>query len=52
MGGLGHHHLHPYIVQTTAFLCSLLLPAALLALLGGAWLERARRTGTLEAELD
>jgi hypothetical protein len=50
MGGLGHHPLHPYIVQTAAFFGSLLLPAAVFALLGGAWWEQVRRGGTLEAE--
>ena len=43
MGGLGSHHVHPYIVQTAAFLLSVLLPGGVFALLIGAWVERARR---------
>lgn len=50
MGGLGHHHLHPYIVQTVAFLGSLTLPGMLFALLGGARLEQGRRRGALEPD--
>jgi len=50
MGGLGHHHGHPYLVQTAAFFCSLVLPVALFALLGGAWWERARRSRALELD--
>ena len=51
MGGLGHHPLHPYIVQTAAFFGSLVLPAALFALLGGAWWEQVRRRGASEAQV-
>jgi hypothetical protein len=43
MGGLGHHHVHPYLVQAIAFVGSLALPGAVFALLGGAWAERIRR---------
>ena len=43
MGGLGSHHAHPYAVQSAAFLVSMLLPGGVLALLVGAWVERARR---------
>ncbi len=50
MGGLGHHHLHPYIVQTVAFLGSLALPCMLFALLGGARWEQGRRRGTLDPD--
>jgi hypothetical protein len=52
MGGLGHHPLHPYIVQTFAFLASLVLPAAVFGLLGGAAIEKARRRGLPEASPD
>jgi len=48
MGGLGHHHLHPYLVQTLAFIGSLALPAAVFGLLFGAALEKGRRRGILE----
>ncbi|MGB6062133.1 MAG: hypothetical protein WBG27_10550 [Candidatus Aquilonibacter sp.] len=50
MGGLGHHHLHPYIWQTVAFLGSLALPGMVFALLGGAWWEQGRRRGALEPD--
>ncbi|HUA08216.1 MAG TPA: hypothetical protein VMA98_03010 [Candidatus Acidoferrales bacterium] len=50
MGGIGHHPLHPYVVQTAAFLGSLVMPAALLALLWGAWREKGRRRGALVPE--
>jgi hypothetical protein len=43
MGGLGNSHVHPYAVQTAAFLASLLLPGFALFLVGGAYLERFRR---------
>jgi hypothetical protein len=43
MGGLGHHHVHPYVVQTVAFIGSLVLPGLLFALLGGAFWEQGRR---------
>jgi hypothetical protein len=36
-------HSHPYLLQVGAFAGSLLLPATLFALLGGAWLEQVRR---------
>ena len=50
MGGLGSHHVHSYALQTAAFLGSLFLPGALLALLGGAWWEQGRRRGALEPD--
>jgi hypothetical protein len=50
MGGLGHHHLHPYVAQTAAFICSLALPGAVFALLGGAWWEQGRRRRALETD--
>jgi len=42
MGGLSGHHGHPYIVQTVAFLASMLLPGSALALVAGAYWERLR----------
>jgi hypothetical protein len=45
MGGLSSHHVHPYALQSAAFLLSLLFPSAVLALLGGAAVERLRRRG-------
>lgn len=45
MGGLGSQHVHPYAVQTAAFLVSLLLPALALFLVGGAIFEDFRRRG-------
>lgn len=50
MGGLGHHHVHPYFVQTAAFIGSLVLPGLVFALLGGAWWERIRRRRVLEPD--
>ncbi len=49
MGGLGHHHVHPYFVQAIAFFGSLVLPGAVFALLGGAWAERIRRSAPADA---
>jgi hypothetical protein len=43
MGGLGSHHVHPYALQFAAFLFSMLFPASLLALVGGAIRERFHR---------
>ncbi len=43
MGGLGSHPLHPYAIQSFAFLLSLLVPGGVFALLLGAWIERYRR---------
>ncbi len=43
MGGLGSHHVHPYSVQTAAFILSAFLPGGVFALLVGAWIEAARR---------
>ncbi len=45
MGALGAHHGHSYVVQTVAFFVTLLFPGGVLALLGGALLEKARRRG-------
>jgi hypothetical protein len=50
MGGIGHHHLHPYVVQTAAFIGSLVLPGLLFALLAGAWWEQGRRRRVLEPD--
>jgi hypothetical protein len=49
MGAIGAHHGHSYVVQTVAFLVTLLFPGGVLALLGGAALERMRRRGAVSA---
>ncbi len=43
MGALGAHQGHSYVVQTVAFFVTLLFPAGVLALLGGAIAEKMRR---------
>ncbi len=43
MGGIGHHHVHPYALQVAAFFFSMLLPGGVLFLLAGAWFESMRR---------
>ena len=51
MGGLGSHPHHPYLVQSLAFVISLLVPGGVFALLAGAWFEeRRRRHGRRAAE--
>jgi len=43
MGGIGSHHAHSYALALAALLFSMLFPTAVLALIGGAVLERMRR---------
>jgi hypothetical protein len=50
MGGLGHHHVHPYVLQTAAFFGSLVLPGMVFALLGGARWEQGRRNRAVEPD--
>lgn len=45
MGGLGGHHVHPYAIQAAAFFISLILPALVFVLLGGALAEHKLRNG-------
>lgn len=45
MGAIGAHHGHSYAIQTAAFFVTLLFPAGVLALLGGAVAEKLRRRG-------
>jgi hypothetical protein len=40
---MGHHHVHPYLIQTLAMAAAALVPLGLLALVGGAWWEAHRR---------
>lgn len=43
MGGIGHHPVHPYALQSAAFIISLLMPGGVFALLLGGWWEGVRR---------
>lgn len=43
MGGLSHHPVHPYTLQTVGFYLSMLFPGSLLLLLVGAWWKHLRR---------
>lgn len=43
MGGIGHHHIHPWDVQNVAFILSVLFPLAVGMILGGEWRERRAR---------
>lgn len=47
---MGHHHIHPYAVQTLCFGITLIVPAGVFALLFGAWLEQKRSTGSRSRE--
>lgn len=52
MGGIGSHAPHPYAIQTIAFLCSLVLPGALFALIGGSiWERRSRAPRKLDRQV-
>ncbi|MDQ2865621.1 MAG: hypothetical protein M3R51_05295 [Candidatus Eremiobacteraeota bacterium] len=39
---MGHHHVHPYALQSLAFILALTVPAVVFLLIGGAWLEGSR----------
>jgi ABC-type Na+ efflux pump permease subunit len=43
MGGLGHHHTHPYLLQAASLFVAMLFPAGAIALALGARFERLRR---------
>jgi hypothetical protein len=46
MGGLGHHHVHPYVLQTASLFVSMLFPVGAMLLAAGARFERLRRRGS------
>lgn len=43
MGGFGHHHVHPWEIQSFSFFLSLALPFAVMVLLGAERRERNAR---------
>ncbi len=47
MGAIGAHQGHSYVVQTAAFLTTLLFPGGVLALVGAAIAEKMRRRGAV-----
>ncbi|MEO9264482.1 MAG: hypothetical protein ABI282_10350 [Candidatus Baltobacteraceae bacterium] len=47
---MGHHHVHPYALQALCFGITLIVPGVVFALLGGAWLEQKRRSGSRSRE--